>query len=153
MAYMLASCLRKENLRYLGKEIKRISFKELRNLNLGTNSELHVRREDLAAVKEGLLDTRRYVPSDVTEFFAHHPETNELIIGRIIRTESWEALIEEAARLEVFLTEKCHLFMRSVSAQDRRLGIEQSRRSSQLTLLALIYVPLSFITGRFEMNV
>jgi Mg2+ and Co2+ transporter CorA len=50
--------------------------------------------------------------------------------------------------------------MSSVSVQDSRLSIEQSslsidqaRRGSQLTFLAFIYVPLSFVTGTFGMNI
>lgn len=49
--------------------------------------------------------------------------------------------------------ETFQLIMSSVSVQDSRLSINQSRRGSQLTLLALIYVPLSFVTGTFGMNI
>ncbi|KAH7354869.1 hypothetical protein BKA65DRAFT_581473 [Rhexocercosporidium sp. MPI-PUGE-AT-0058] len=153
MMYLLASCLYAENLRYLDKEIKRISFKEIRNPRLEINTELHDRRENLARIKQGLVETSLWIPADVTEFFANHPVGADPSIGRRIRTKNWERLIDETAKLEGFLMETLQLFMSSVSVQDSRMSINQSRRGSQLTLLALIYVPLSFITGIFGMNV
>jgi hypothetical protein len=73
LIYLLVSCLCEENLRYLDKEIKRISFREIRNPKLEINSELHDRREDLAHIKAGLIETEMYIPAKVKEYFATHP--------------------------------------------------------------------------------
>jgi Mg2+ and Co2+ transporter CorA len=43
--------------------------------------------------------------------------------------------------------------MSSISVQDSQISIEQSQRATRLTQLAFIYVPLSFVTGIFGMNV
>lgn len=160
LIYLLVSCLWEENLRYLDKEIKRISFREIRNPKLEINSELHDRREDLARIKEGLIETAMYVPAEVKEYFARHPLWTTSSRIRIIGIENWKRLIEEATKLEAFLMETFQLFMSSVSVQDSRLSIKQSRlsidqaqRGSQLTFLAFIYVPLSFVTGIFGMNI
>jgi Mg2+ and Co2+ transporter CorA len=157
LIYLLVSCLWEENLRYLDKEIKRISFREIRNPKLEINSELHDRREDLAHIKAGLIEAAMYIPTEVKEYFATHPLWTS---SSRIRIDNWKRLIEEATKLEAFLMETFKLFMSSVSVQDSRLSIEQSslgidqaRRGSQLTFLAFIYVPLSFVTGIFGMNI
>ncbi|KAL2070688.1 hypothetical protein VTL71DRAFT_13714 [Oculimacula yallundae] len=153
MIYIIASCLHWENLKYLEMEIKRISFKEIRNPKLETNSKLHDRREDLASVKQRLIETKRGIPLYVTTFLADHPAGKDEYHGPMLRTENWDALIEETVTLEAFLMETFQLLMSSASVQDSQMSINQSRRSTQLTLLALIYVPLSFVTGIFGMNV
>jgi hypothetical protein len=150
LIYLLVSCLWEENLRYLDKEIKRISFREIRNPKLEINSELHDRREDLAHIKTGLIETAMYIPAEVKEYFAIHPLWTS---SSRIRIDNWKRLIEEATKLEAFLMETFQLFMSSVSVQDSRLSIDQAERGSQLTFLALIYVPLSFVTGIFGMNI
>ena len=55
--------------------------------------------------------------------------------------------------------ETFQLLMSSISVQDARMSVEQgqlsnrqSLRATQLTILASIYVPLSFVTGVFGMN-
>lgn len=105
-------------------------------------------------MKQGLVETAMWIPSDVTDFFVSHPSgKRDPSIARWIRTDNWERLIEETTKLEAFLMETFQLFMSSVSVQDSRLSINQARRGSQITLLALIYVPLSFVTGIFGMNI
>ena len=148
MIYLLAGCLWEENLRYLDQEIKRISFKEIRNPKLEINSVLHDRREDLAYIKAGLSETAMYIPADVVDFFNEYP-----IIHSRTRINNWQRLINETTKLEAFLMETFQLFMSSVSVQDSRLSINQAQRGGQITLLALIYVPLSFVTGIFGMNI
>ncbi|EPE34320.1 Magnesium transport protein CorA, transmembrane region [Glarea lozoyensis ATCC 20868] len=157
LIYLWASCLWEENLKFLDKEIKRISFREIRNPRLEINAILHDRREDLAHIIQGLADTNMYIPREVHEFFATHP--NWLDFTRT-KPENWDRLIAQANKLDAFLIETFQLFMSSVSVQDShmsieqsRLGMEQARRGSQLTYLAFIYVPLSFVTGIFGMNV
>lgn len=150
LIYLLVSNLWEENLRYLDKEIKRISFRELRNPELNINSVLHDRREDLASVKEGLAETEMYFPAQVYKYFGIHPDWRSLP-----RTQkgNLERLIDTATKLEAFLMETFQLFMSSVSVQDSHLSNAQARRGSQLTFLAFVYVPLSFVTGIYGMNI
>jgi hypothetical protein len=157
LIYLWASCLWEENLRFLDKETKRISFREIRNPRLEINTILHDRREDLAHVIQSLADTTMYIPREVHEFFATYPNWPDFTRTK---PDHWYRLIEQANKLEAFLMETFQLFMSSVSVQDShmsieqsRLGMKQARRGSQLTYLAFIYVPLSFVTGIFGMNV
>ena len=55
--------------------------------------------------------------------------------------------------------ETFQLLMSSISVQDARMSIEHSQlsneqflRATQLTILASIYMPASFVTGVFDMN-
>ena len=68
-------------------------------------------------------------------------------------TEHLKRLIEDTSKLEAFLMETFTLFMSSISVQDTRLSMDQAQRGSRLTILAFIYVPLSFVTGVFGMNI
>jgi len=153
--YLWASCLWEEDLRRLKKEIKRISFREIRDPRLEINAELHDRREDLAYLQDGLAETSTYVPDNVKAYFEN---TMQSATRAPIR--NFEHLAKEATALQGFLMETFQLFMSSISVQDARLSLEQSRlsieqaqRGSRLTLLAFVYVPLSFVTGIFGMNI
>jgi len=97
----------------------------------------------------GLTETAMYIPADVVRFFEAFP----IAWTSRTRTGNWQRLIDETTKLEAFLMETFQLFMSSVSVQDSRLSINQAQRGGQITLLALIYVPLSFVTGIFGMNI
>lgn len=150
--YILASCLLEENLRYLEREIRCISFTEIRNPRLKINTELHDRREDLAQLKDGLVKTAMYTPTSVKAYFDAQTQ-RELREVRMQLDRNFTRLIMEATKLEGFLMETFQLFMSSLSVQDSRLSIAQAQRGSRLTILAFIYVPLSFVTGIFGMNI
>jgi hypothetical protein len=152
--YLLASCLWEENLRYLDKEIKHISFQEIRNPKLEINNVLHDRREDLARLKSELVKTAMHVPSEVEKYFETY-WSGGAYYSRITPgvSEHLKRLIEDTSKLEAFLMETFTLFMSSISVQDTRLSMDQAQRGSRLTILAFIYVPLSFVTGVFGMNI
>lgn len=157
LIYLLSCCLWEENLRYLDKEIKYISFREIRNPKLEINTVLHDRREDLARLKASLVDTAMYVPESVAEYFNSRFKLDVISRNPV---ENLNRLSGEATKLEAFLMETFQLFMSSISVQGSRLSIKQARlsidqaqRGSRLTLLAFIYVPLSFVTGVFGMNI
>jgi hypothetical protein len=160
MIYLISSCIFEENLRHLSKEIKRISFHEIRDPRLEINSILHDRREDLARLKEGLVEGARYVPEDVKSLFEDIPRRKGGKQHSRLEGRNLTRLSGEVDKLEAFLMDTFTLFMSSISVQDSRLGIEQSRlsiaqarRGSRLTILAFIYIPLSFVTGVFGMNI
>jgi Mg2+ and Co2+ transporter CorA len=64
-----------------------------------------------------------------------------------------QRIYDEAVKLEVFLMETFQLLMSSINIQDSQASIKQTRRSTRLTQLAFIYVPLSFVTSLFGMNI
>lgn len=156
LLYLLSSSLWETNLRHLTGQIKHISFKQIRNPNLEINIVLHDRREDLARLKDGLAETVMWAPENVRQYFESNPYwKRSLNDSRWNQSpiENMSRLIDEATKLEAFLMETFQLLMSSISVQDNRLSIDQSQRASRLTTLAFIYVPLSFVTGVFGMNV
>lgn len=156
LLYTLSNSLWTSNLRYLTDDIHRISFEEVRNPSLKINNALHVRRENLAFMKSVLTETIRYVPSMVVNYFNEH---NYFVRNEAFRrtsatpVESHQRVLDQTVELDRLLMETFQLLMSSISVRDSQLSIEQSQRATRLTQLAFIYVPLSFVTGIFGMNV
>jgi CorA-like Mg2+ transporter protein len=162
LCYVLSNSILRTNLRYLSQEIRRISFQEIRDPDLKINETLHDRREDLVAFfKAALVETITYVPPNVDKYIGDlrdhfWPDDNST---QHTATSALRVTLEEALELERFLMETFQLLMSSISVQDAKLGVKQgqlsnrqSLRATQLTILASIYVPLSFVTGVFGMN-
>ena len=162
LCYMLSNSLWQTNLQYLTREIQRISFEEIRNPDPRINETLHDLREDLVSyLISGLSKTTNYVPETITTFWGHFRERYGVMQNAMQHTPvtSHHNALESAAKLEKLLMETFQLLMSSISVQDARMSIEQSHlsnqqalRATQLTILASIYVPLSFVTGVFGMN-
>ena len=162
LCYLLSNSTCRTNLRYLSREIRRISFQEIRYPNSGINQRLHDRREDLVAyLKAGLAETSLYIPPLIDKYMEGLQSRTGIFTNsaRHNTTAAHQQTLLEALELERFLMETFQLLMSSISVQDAKLGIEQSQlsnqqslRATQLTILASIYVPLSFVTGVFGMN-
>lgn len=152
--YMCAASIWATNLRFLDRDIKRISFEDIRHPSLKVNDRLHDRREDLIRLKAALLETNRHVPPNLDEFLERFPHlTNKTEARWFSPIIHLQETLEEAEKLEVFLMDTFQLLMSSMSVLDSRTSIEQAQRGQQLTQLAFVYIPLSFITGVFGMNV
>lgn len=154
LLYVISNSLWTSNLRILDEDIKHISFEEIRSPNFETNKVLHDRREDLAFVKSGLTETTTYVPDTVNEYFKTHPyySARQDHVLRRTPVDGHQRTLEEAIQLEVFLMQTFQLLMSSISVQESHLSSEQVKRTTRLTQLAFIYIPLSFVTGIFGMN-
>lgn len=162
LCYLLSNSMCRTNLRYLSREIRRISFQEIKYPNSGINQRLHDRREDLVAyLKAGLAETSLYIPPLIDKYMEGLQSRTGIFTNsaRHNTTAAHQQTLLEALELERFLIETFQLLMSSISVQDAKLGIEQSQlsnqqslRATQLTILASIYVPLSFVTGVFGMN-
>jgi CorA-like Mg2+ transporter protein len=162
LCYVLSNSISRTNLRYLSQEIRRISFQEIRDPSLKINETLHDRREDLVAFfKAGLVETITYVPPNVDRYIGdlqdHYWPDEDLTQHAAI--SGHRRTLEETLELEKFLMETFQLLMSSISVQDAKMSVkqgqlsnQQSLRATQLTILASIYVPLSFVTGIFGMN-
>jgi CorA-like Mg2+ transporter protein len=160
LCYVLSNSLWQTNLQYLTKQIRYISFHEIRNPDLGINNKLHDRREDLVAfIKPGLVETTSYIPQECNNFFEEM--RNVIFTGAATSTpvSAHRKTLQEAIELERFLMETFQLLMSSISVQDAQMSVaqghlsnQQALRATQLTILASIYVPLSFVTGIFGMN-
>lgn len=156
LLYLLSNSVWGTNLRYLTKDIYRISFEDIRNPSLKINNELHARREILAKMKSHLAETIKFLPSLVAQYFDEHPHSLQDATYRssaIEFTERHKRMLDQAVELDRFLMETFQLLMSSISVRDSQLSIQQSQRATRLTQLAFIYVPLSFVTGIFGMNI
>lgn len=115
----------------------------------------------MAFFKAGLVETITYVPLNVDNYIGDlrdrfWPDED---LTQHTATSAHRRTLEEALELEKFLMETFQLLISSISVQDAKLSVkqgqlsnQQSLRATQLTMLALIYVPLSFVTGIFGMN-
>lgn len=144
LVYILAASLWKSNLQYVGSRLEQVAFGELRRPTLETNDRLHDLRQDLHTIRKRVKLTKAWVPKAIekdTRFQGtqHGPKhLNPLLL-----------LDEVLADIEVqdrFLMDTFQLLMSSISVLD-------ARRGARLTQLATIYVPLSFVTGIYGMNV
>jgi Mg2+ and Co2+ transporter CorA len=110
-------------------------------------------REDLFHVKRGLDETITYVFDTAKEELGSQKDGKYNYGTRGGPIQDLRRLYDEAIKLEGFLVETFQLLMSSISMQDSQASIEQTRRSTRLTQLVFIYVPLSFVTGIFGMNI
>ena len=159
---MLSNSLWQTNLQYLTREIRRISFEEIRNPDLRINETLHDRREDLVAfLKAGLAETTTYIPPTIIEYWEGLRQSSGITqdATNLTPASAHYNTLAKAVELEKFLMETFQLLMSSISVQDAKMSVaqgqlsnQQSLRATQLTILASIYVPLSFVTGIFGMN-
>jgi protein-S-isoprenylcysteine O-methyltransferase Ste14 len=62
-------------------------------------------------------------------------------------------VLEQANVLEKFLMDSFTLLMSSISVMEAGSIKEQAQQGQMITRLAFLYVPLSFVTGIFSMNV
>ena len=161
LCYILSNSIAKTNLRYLSQEIMRISFQDIKDPDFKINDILHDRREDLVAFfKKSLIETISYVPEGVDNFVKDiqdfgWPDQNWT--GGVIA--SHRRTLKEATELEKFLMETFQLLLSSISINDAKMSVrqgqlsnQQSLRATQLTILASIYAPLSFVVGIYGMN-
>ena len=166
--YLLAYSLWTSNLRDLTNDIKQISFEALKNLTPEIahineiNSRLHDRREDLARLRSGLQETVFYIPEKIAQYFKQHSYYADPSYFTRADTpiERFSIQLEEAKEVDALLAETFKLFMSSIAIQDSKISIEQAKvtneqaqRATRITQLAFIYVPLSFVTSVFSMNV
>ncbi len=65
----------------------------------------------------------------------------------------FEHLLERAEALDRRVTEAINVLMSSIYISESQKAIEQAERVGKLTFLAFIFIPLSFTTSLFGMNV
>ncbi|KAK5741728.1 hypothetical protein LTR17_003719 [Elasticomyces elasticus] len=152
--YLLSNSAWMFNLRHLSNELKYISYVEIRNPNRKTNDRLHDLRGDLSGFRARVFETNTHLPAAVAEYY-----DNFLFIknrhrqAHLSPAENHGKMLAEADKLDAFLMDTFQLLMSSLSVRDSQTSIEQARRGTLITYLAFIYVPLSFVTGIFGMNV
>ena len=134
--------------------MKLISFEEIRMPSMQTNERLHDMRQLLASLKRGVQETNTYIPAGLAHYYDRVPEiANRHHAAHLSPVANFQQILEDVAKLETLLMETFQLLMSSLSIQDSQTSIRHSRRGTLLTVLACIYIPLSFVTGIFGMNI
>lgn len=152
MLYVLADATWQSNMKYLDAEVKRVSFDHVNKPTASSGKELHGLRQDLDFLKTEIRRTLRYVPPPLETHFANGRDAWGDIGGvpgsskpRLTPLEYLRGILDDADGLENFLTNSLHILLASIAQRD-------SERADMLTRLAAVYIPLSFVTGVFGMN-
>ena len=152
LSYFVCASLWRTNLRWIDESIKEVAFRDLRNPSVRINDQLHDLRQDLNTVRDEVLMAKTWMPAQTSE-------NCENILSKFLHNtkrlpiETFEDILVDSQNLESFLMDTFQLLMSSISVLDSQASILEARRSARLTQLATIYVPLSFVTGVFGMNV
>ena len=153
LAYLLATSAWTSNIDYLREIINDVSFVEVPAPTHTTNEKLHGLREHLIRIQQGVSETLIWVPKGLESYFLDRENTtyNRPAVSSPI--ERLKAMHLECKEMQTFLMETFQILMSSLSTMDSQTSIEQSKRGTLVAVLATVYVPLSFVTGIFGMNV
>ncbi|KAL8994119.1 MAG: hypothetical protein Q9169_005832 [Polycauliona sp. 2 TL-2023] len=153
LLHLLVSSIWETNLRFLSSNIKRISFRDLRNPKDNTNDELHDCREDIESLKSSIAETLKWTPVHLQDFFMRLPVHQvDCWSPTLPPSQALRATLDEAEKLQTFLMDTFQLLMSSISVRDSKRSMQQAQQQSWLTQLASLYLPLSVLTGIFGMN-
>jgi hypothetical protein len=156
MLYLFSNCLWDTNLRLLDSCIQHISFRDLRDPKVETNTRLHDYREALEYLHHYTHEAVKGAPTSPSmfEYFEklrqYYRDRNVTIynpVGFLSITH------KEAEDVQQFLMETFQLLMSSISVRDSSLSAQQAFRTTILTYLAILYLPLTVSTGIFGMNI
>ncbi|PPJ59925.1 hypothetical protein CBER1_11380 [Cercospora berteroae] len=151
--HLLASSTWAANLRILDQNIRRLAFDEIQRPNLRTTDDLHRQRRDLTTLLSEVNFLLKWlspdVKSELTALKDTLPASKYIGYPDVILQD----ILENGNNLEKFLMDTFTLLLSTISVVDAEATKEQGRRTQMLTKLAFVYVPLSFVTGVFGMNV
>lgn len=145
LLYVLADFAWTHNLRLLDTDIKRVSFDNIQSPHMDIATKLHGLREDLAYLRAEVGHMIRFTPPALVRYYNSGSEEDHPYRPREDPVNSSQRIADDAAVLEQFLTDSLNLLIASIALRD-------SQRADMLTWLAAVYVPLSFVTGIFGMN-
>ncbi|KEQ62628.1 uncharacterized protein M437DRAFT_66483 [Aureobasidium melanogenum CBS 110374] len=160
--HLLVSSLFEENLRFLDIKIKGIAFNEIRRPNILINDRLHDLRQALVSLQDQVDMTRKWLPPSVQQDLESIQRTledtarsNGSEIHQFVGfpSKALPEIFQRCTHLEGFLMQSFQLLVSSTSVMNAEVERERSNRNQALTQLAFLYVPLSFVTGVFGMNI
>lgn len=131
------------NIQHLDKAIKRVSFVNAKKPRDDADTTLYKLREELDYLKAEVRQIIRCAPPSLAEYFVASATRHESSTGTPLKY--LEHIAEDAVALEEFLTTSLNLLLASIA-------LENGRRADKLTWFAAVYIPLSFVTGIFGMN-
>ena len=151
--YLVVASTWASNQRHLRTQIKHIGFEDIRRPNIQITDSLHYCRHNLDQLRTEVAYAKSWIQAVVHEELLEvqksmDPDAHVRLPGALL-----QATFDEAETTEKFLMDTYQLLMSSISVLDSQTSIDQARRAQTLTQLALIYVPFSFVTSIFGMNV
>jgi Mg2+ and Co2+ transporter CorA len=151
--HLLASSIWATNLRILDRQVKRVSFEDVRHPSLSTNETLHRQRAEIKRMLDHVTTTLEWLPPLVRNELAAMKD--DLPASKYIGfpDDILKDVLRKTEDLEKFLVDTFTLLLSSISISEACMIREQARQGQMLTRLAFSYVPLSFVTSVFGMNV
>ena len=149
LSYFLCASLWRSNLSYLDKAIKLVAFTDLRRPSVRINDRLHDLRQDLNTLRDEVRMAKKWISPEVDEQFYDCVQ----VVPLESPEDTFSDILSESGILESFLIDTFQLLVSTISVLDSQANILDARRGARLTQLATIYVPLSFVTGIFGMNI
>ncbi|KAK7976662.1 hypothetical protein PG989_015125 [Apiospora arundinis] len=151
--YLWATSTMAENLKFLDGKIKRLAFEDIRRPSIRINDQLHDCRQSLTILSEQVSYTKKWMPHTV-QMELETVESNSYPGGYVGFPDTVLGEIRtEGDRIEKFLMDTFQLLVSSVNVLDSEKTFQQARSGQKLTQLAFVYIPLSFVTGIFGMNI
>lgn len=151
LLYVLADFAWTYNLQLLDDRVKKVSFENMQSPRRETATTMHNLREELNYLKAQVGNMIRYTPPDLIRYFDSESSDRSSQPG-VPPVSSSQHIADDAKALEKFLTSSLELLMMSIALGDSQRAERDSKRADMLTVLAAVYVPLSFVTGIFGMN-
>ena len=153
LGYYVSASRHRCNLSILEFQIRDIAFKQLtsddENALEYLNQTLHQQREEFAVLQSHVQYTKKSMHPEVRKHLARLP--TELAGDAPLPT--FDEIQKDAVELHRFLMDTFQLLTSTINIRDAKLSIEQSKRTTTLTQLAAVYLPLTLVTGIFGMNV
>ena len=140
-------------MRILEHNVKRIAFEDIRRPSLATNDVLHDQRQEIAYTLSQVAKTQRWIPPSVNAELEAIKDGIPAAKYIGYPDAVLQDVLDDAASLQRFLMDTFHLLMSSIGILEAEASKKQVRRRQMLTQLAFIYIPLSFVTGIFGINV
>ena len=163
--YLVSSFVWEHNMRHLENETRTLSFLRLRTFNprdaAGINNALHDNRTDLNFLIQNVTETETRMPTELADYYDAFPRIRRRHKATYLSpADHHKNILVRARELERLLIDSFQMLMSSVSVHQAAAGIaqtaasvEQARAATRVTYLAFVYIPLTFVTGIFGMNI
>lgn len=156
---IFANFIWKRNLQHLERKIYFLSFRQLPKASTmekmnEINDILHDCREDLEILIGQVQHAIMHMPGHLAAYFEDSPQIRQRHkASHLSPVEHLPELLNRASKLEKLILDDFQILMSSVSVREGHEGMRQTRLATWATVLAAIYLPLTLVTGIFDMNI
>ncbi|OCK85535.1 hypothetical protein K432DRAFT_451054, partial [Lepidopterella palustris CBS 459.81] len=151
-----ASCSESQFLNAIAKKLDE-GVQSVRNATTGADASIHF-QEDLIYFRR-IIEQHIHWISETLSFIVNRndlpwprSEMRKAVAGGMRVQKDFEYLRDCSLALHRRCDREMTILMSNTSIDEARRGIEQSRRTHKFTVLACLYVPLSFTSSAFGMN-